>query len=92
MQRQSALLDSAAQLVAPGGRLVYSVCSLEREEGEDRVEFFLARHADFHLAHAGEILPPSLAGIVAPSGTIRTWPHLQNIDGFFAAILRRRRS
>ncbi len=92
VQRQSALLDAAAQLVAPGGRLVYSVCSLEREEGEDRVEFFLARHADFHLAHAGEILPPSLAGIVAPSGTIRTWPHLQNIDGFFAAILRRRRS
>jgi 16S rRNA (cytosine967-C5)-methyltransferase len=91
-QRQSALLDAAAPLVAPGGRLVYSVCSLEPEEGEDRVTLFLARHSEFHLADAREALPPSLAGIVTDSGTIRTWPHRQNMDGFFAAILRRSRA
>ncbi len=87
--RQAALLETAAPLVAPGGRLVYSACSLEREEGEDRIESFLGRHPDFSLADPSGLLPASLRSAVISPGYFRTWPHRQGRDGFFAAVLRR---
>ena len=46
---QAALLDAAAGCVVPGGRLVYSTCSIENEEDEDQIAAFLARHPDFTL-------------------------------------------
>ncbi len=90
--RQAALLQTAATLVAPGGRLVYSVCSLEREEGEDRIEGFLARHPDFSLGDPEGSLPPALRSAVSAEGYFRTWPHRHGCDGFFAAVLRRERA
>ncbi|KAG2499335.1 hypothetical protein HYH03_002911 [Edaphochlamys debaryana] len=56
---QDQLLDSAARLVAPGGLLVYSTCSMEPEEDAERVEAFLQRHPDF------EAEPAARAGLVA---------------------------
>lgn len=87
--RQDALLKTAARLVAPGGRLVYSVCSLEREEGEDRIESFLSRHSGFTVRDPRSALPPSLVSAVTPAGFLRTWPHRHGCDGFFAAVLQR---
>lgn len=88
---QSRLLDAAAAHTAPGGRLVYSVCSLEPEEGEAQVEAFLARHADFALEpiSAGEGGAPE-ASLLA-DGTLRILPHHLpgGLDGFFIARFKR---
>ncbi|MBI1683350.1 RsmB/NOP family class I SAM-dependent RNA methyltransferase [Caulobacter hibisci] len=84
---QSALLDSAAQRTAPGGRMVYCVCSLEPEEGEAQVEAFLTRHPEFSLSPiaAGEGGAPEAS--LTPRGTLRLLPHHREggQDGFFAA-------
>jgi 16S rRNA (cytosine967-C5)-methyltransferase len=84
---QAKLLDSAAGRVKPGGRLVYCVCSLEPEEGEQQVEGFLKRHPDFRLApvEPGEGGAP--AESITANGALRLLPfHIEGgCDGFFAA-------
>ncbi len=90
---QARLLDKAAELLKPGGRLVYCTCSLEPEEGERQAASFLDRHPDFARkpVRADEI--GGLAEAVTPSGDLRTLPsHLRlgetersGLDGFFAA-------
>lgn len=90
---QSALLDCAADQVRKGGRLVYCVCSLEPEEGEDQTEAFLARHADFEIEppRPGEGGAPAAA--LSPSGGLRLIPSLAEpkggVDGFYIARFRR---
>ena len=88
---QARLLDSAARRTAPGGGLVYCVCSLEPEEGEAQVEAFLARHSEFALEPitAGEAGAP--AASLRPDGTLRILPHQRSggTDGFYVARLRR---
>ncbi len=91
--RQRELLENAARLVAPGGVLVYAVCSLEPEEGEDRITDFLARHPDFRrLPVAGEEVF-GLAEAVTGQGDVLTHPamlaDLGGIDGFYIARLVR---
>ena len=90
---QSALLDAAARMLKPGGTLVYAVCSLEHEEGEDQAARFLAENKDFSLV---PVAPGELAGcaaFVTPAGHLRTtpadWPERGGLDGFFAARFRR---
>jgi 16S rRNA (cytosine967-C5)-methyltransferase len=88
---QKAMLARAAGWLKPGGTLVYSVCSLEPEEGEAVVEAFLAERLDFEAAHieAGE-LPP---GLPVEGNRLRTLPGLfadaGGADGFFIARFRR---
>jgi 16S rRNA (cytosine967-C5)-methyltransferase len=83
---QDELLDAAAALVAPGGLLVYSTCTIEPEENEERVEAFLARHDDFALESAeGHVLDE----VVSDAGYLTTLPHRNRTDGAFAARLRR---
>ncbi len=86
-ERQDHLLASVAQVLAPGGVLVYAVCSILPEEGEQPVERFLAAHPGFELERPKE---PALQPYLTPDGALRTWPHLHGADGFFAARLRRR--
>jgi 16S rRNA (cytosine967-C5)-methyltransferase len=93
--RQVAILESALQQVAPGGRLVYSSCSLEREENQEVVERALARNQDFRvvdvhaeletLRRTGELVCDINSLVDGPY--LRTLPGLQRCDGFFAAIL-----
>jgi 16S rRNA (cytosine967-C5)-methyltransferase len=89
---QARLLDRAAGWVNPGGTLVYSVCSLEPEEGEGQIAGFLARHSGFVIEPAG--LPDFV--IPTDSGFVRTLPGLLaghgGLDGFFAARLVRGRA
>lgn len=91
---QHRLLDSAADRVRAGGDLVYSTCSLEREEGETQVLAFLRRHKDFALV---KVLPENAADMgvpassVTPEGWVRLLPHQRagGQDGFFIARLQR---
>ena len=88
---QARLLDAAAERVAPGGRLVYCVCSLEPEEGEAQIAAFLARRPDFAIdpARPGEAGAPEAS--LRPDGTLRLLPHHRpgGQDGFYAARLKR---
>ncbi len=82
---QDELLDAAAQLVRPGGLLVYSTCTIAPEENEHRVDRFLARHADFTVEAAEGLVPEEMT---SPSGFLATHPHRHRMDGAFAARLR----
>jgi 16S rRNA (cytosine967-C5)-methyltransferase len=91
-ETQSRLLDTAARAVAPGGRLVYCVCSLEPEEGEGQVADFLARHPDFALSPFDGTPLGLDARAVTASGLLRLLPGEGpdgGQDGFFAALLVR---
>lgn len=90
---QHRLLDAAAEKVKPGGRLVYCVCSLEREEGETQVIAFLRRNPAFRTVAAvpAEVGAPEEA--LTPEGWLRIlpsqWAEKGGLDGFFAAKLER---
>jgi 16S rRNA (cytosine967-C5)-methyltransferase len=89
---QSRLLDAAARPVKPGGRLVYSVCSLEPEEGEAQAREFLKRHPDFATLPAAPGDAGAPAESLTPEGWLRLLPHQLEggMDGFFAARFRRK--
>ncbi|HSF15578.1 MAG TPA: 16S rRNA (cytosine(967)-C(5))-methyltransferase RsmB [Vicinamibacteria bacterium] len=87
---QSALLRSASERLAVGGRLVYATCSSEPEENEAVVEGFLAVNESFHLVDCGPSLPES-ARHLAAEGVFRTFPERDAVDGYFAAVLTRAR-
>ena len=84
---QAELLAQVQTAVAPGGLLVYAVCSTEREEGPEQLAAFLAAHPDFALEP-----PRGRAAQDCPleAGCLRTLPGPEGMDGFFAARLRRR--
>jgi 16S rRNA (cytosine967-C5)-methyltransferase len=83
--RQKRILANAARLVRPGGRLVYSTCSVEREENEDVVSGFLHENAGFKQ------LPLNVADhLQSAEGAARIWPHKQGADGFFIASFAHR--
>ena len=86
--RQLELLHRAADVVAPGGRLVYATCSSEPEENEAVVEQFVAGHPDFRIAHLRELA--LLKPFVDERGMLRTLPFAHELEAFFAAALLRR--
>jgi 16S rRNA (cytosine967-C5)-methyltransferase len=88
---QQRLLDHAFGLLAPGGRLVYATCSLEREEGEAQIAGFLARTPAARLEPINPAEIGGMAEMITPEGFLRALPgHLAGqggADGFFAARL-----
>jgi 16S rRNA (cytosine967-C5)-methyltransferase len=90
-EEQKAMLARAADWLKPGGSLVYSVCSLEPEEGEGVVRAFLSRRPDFRVAGPTEGELPG--AVAAREGCVRTLPGLWleegGADGFFIARLTR---
>lgn len=82
---QAELLDASAELIPPGGLLVYSTCSLEPEENEAQVERFLTRHPEFQREPSDRV-PPEL---LSPAGDLMILPQTHGIDGAYAARLRR---
>jgi 16S rRNA (cytosine967-C5)-methyltransferase len=87
---QGKLLDRAAEWLKPGGTLVYSVCSLEPQEGEEVVTTFLKGHPDFRIETPGSL--PAFVPI-SPEGRVRILPGLLEaeggLDGFFMVRLVR---
>ena len=80
---QTRLLDIAAELVAPGGRLVYAVCSLLSREGAGRISDFISRRSSWRLQET-----PLAAGRWDGAGMLLTPGH-DGTDGFFVARLER---
>ena len=91
--KQAAILDAAARLVKPGGRLVYATCSLLRAENQDVVDGFLATHPEFAIEPAGDVLRGQQVAVgddALAGPMLELWPHRSDTDGFFAAVFRRR--
>ncbi len=96
--KQTAILDSAARLLKPGGRLVYATCSILPQENEAIAEAFSAAHPDFIPLDAGETLAQLKVAQAASlcsggetgSAYLRMWPHRHQTDGFFAAVWTRK--
>jgi 16S rRNA (cytosine967-C5)-methyltransferase len=86
--RQMSILEAASQRVRQGGRLVYSTCTIARTENEQVVERFLASHPEFVRENAAA-LPAGITALCDAEGTLRTYPHRDGIDGFFAVRMRR---
>ena len=94
---QDRLLNAAISMVAPGGTIVYTVCSLEPEEGPARIEALLASGAPVTLDPISPDEWPELDGLdpaaITPAGTLRTlpchWSERGGMDGFFATRLIR---
>jgi 16S rRNA (cytosine967-C5)-methyltransferase len=88
--QQHSILESAARLVKPGGRLVYVTCALLDEENEGQIDRFLATHADFAPLPVGEVWPATVGGTAPEGGAyLRLSPAAHGTDGFFVAILAR---
>ena len=94
---QRRLLERAVSLTKPGGQIVYCVCSLEPEEGEQQIEALLASEAGVRRKPIGAGEIAGSAEFLSPHGDLRTlpshWPdpdpRMSGLDGFFAARLER---
>jgi len=82
---QRGILSEAARVVRPGGRLVYSTCSVERDENEAVVASFLQSRTDFTRLRA----EPAPDPLLLSDGSARTWPQRDDADGFYVAALTR---
>jgi 16S rRNA (cytosine967-C5)-methyltransferase len=88
--RQSRILGHAAEWVRPGGKLVYSVCSIEPEEGDAVVAGFLADRPEFTRTDPRGVLTAEAGTRIGDDLALRTSPLDDGIDGFFAVLLTRR--
>jgi 16S rRNA (cytosine967-C5)-methyltransferase len=86
---QAQILDNAATALRPGGRLVFSTCTIDPVENEEQIGSFLQRHADF----AQVDLAGSYAAFSRDEGSafLQTLPHRHGTDGFFVAAVQRGR-
>lgn len=91
---QKSVLEHASRLVKAGGRMVYATCSVLKRENQDVVEAFLAAHPEWRLVPAKDVFAQQ--GIVFPEAQwerfgayFQMLPHVNNTDGFFAAVLER---
>lgn len=88
---QAQLLDDAARLVRPGGRVIYVTCSLLKAENEDQVDAFLARQPEFVVRPMAEVWRETIGGTAPAKGdTLLLTPARHGCDGFFVAVLERK--
>ncbi len=80
---QASILSETARYLKPGGRLLYSTCTLNPKENEGVFTDFLSKHSDFHA------VPFEAADLSAPSGMLTLYPHIHGTDGFFYALAER---
>jgi 16S rRNA (cytosine967-C5)-methyltransferase len=86
---QLALVHRAADLVRPGGRLVYATCSSEPEENDGVVDAFLAARSEFALVDLRSDAPSALVPLLDGRGMYRTLPFAHGLEAFFAAAIVR---
>jgi 16S rRNA (cytosine967-C5)-methyltransferase len=95
--KQARMLETLAPLVLPGGLLVYSVCTFDRDECEEVIGHFLATHPSFRVesplatGHETQSVAPAVdwQSVTDEAGLVRTWPQRHDADAFFAVRLRR---
>lgn len=87
--RQLTLLERAATVLEPGGRLVYATCSSEPEENEMVIDRFLSRHSHFRLIDLRHDGRNELGSVLDDRGMLRTLPFEHRLEAFFAAALQR---
>jgi 16S rRNA (cytosine967-C5)-methyltransferase len=83
---QAAILHQAAGMLKKGGRMLYVTCTISREENEGVVEGFLKSHPGMVLENLRDQAPPWALELIDERGFLRTFPHLHQMDGFFAAL------
>jgi len=88
--KQISILNGAARLVKPGGRLVYATCSLLDEENDAIVAQFLAAHEEFALVPMRDVLEEQKIELEM-GDYLKLVPQLHQTDGFFAAVLERKK-
>ncbi|MEZ0344764.1 MAG: 16S rRNA (cytosine(967)-C(5))-methyltransferase RsmB [Caldimicrobium sp.] len=92
-QRQLRLLEGVAPYLKKGGILVYATCSLEPEENEEVIQKFLEKHHEFKLENPLPLLEKFCGErakeLVEDNQYLKTYPHIHNLDGFFAVRLRK---
>ncbi len=94
--QQKKMLGAAANLVKPGGLLVYAVCSCEKEENEEVIQQFLKKRKDFLIDKTfksyndDRLMTDLISRFISKDGFLKTYPDANNMDGFFAVRLRRK--
>lgn len=92
LEQQAGILDSAAKLLKPGGRLVYATCSWLASENQQTVADFERIHPEFQVLSAQECLASqevTLPENAQDGACMQLWPHLHQTDGFFAKVWQR---
>ena len=84
---QKSILKNISNYLKPGGKLIYSTCSLEKEENQDVIDHFLKCKSDFELIGTNSLLPNNW---VNSRGFMFSFPAKTNTDGLFAAVLRKK--
>jgi 16S rRNA (cytosine967-C5)-methyltransferase len=96
LKQQEAVLERAASLVKPGGRIAYVTCSVLAEENGDQIRAFAGRHADFSVEKPANVTKAlgeraylfGRAVLISEEGLLMT-PRRTDTDGFFVSMLRR---
>ena len=83
---QKSILANMSKYLEPGVKIVYSTCSLEKEENEDVVNNFLAERKDFKLVVSNSLLPDNW---ISSNGFMFAFPNNTKTDGLFAAVLQK---
>jgi 16S rRNA (cytosine967-C5)-methyltransferase len=99
VKEQEAVLEQAATVAKPGGRIAYVTCSVLAEENNDQVAAFLTRHLDFSVEKPAEVIKGlgeraylfARAALISAEGLLMT-PRRTDTDGFFVSVLRRQAS
>lgn len=89
--KQKEIISEYSRLVKPGGRLVYVTCTISREENEDVVFDFLKENDDFQKVPAVSINADIFGKFMDEGGFFKSMPHKHNTDGFFGAIMEKKR-
>ena len=84
---QKSILKNISNYLKPGGKLIYSTCSLEKEENQDVIDHFLKYKSDFELIGTNSLLPNNW---INSRGFMFSFPAKTNTDGLFAAVLRKK--
>jgi len=82
---QSDILNASVKYLKCGGELVYSTCTVRREENEDIIDSFLAKNSDF------EPVEFAFCGLQSENGRLTLYPHIHGTDGFFISKIRKKK-
>ena len=90
MRIQTSIMETSSRYVKKGGVLIYSTCTLNKNENLGVVESFLNKTSGFYLEDISKLLPEHLEVKTAPQGYLELYPNIHGTDGFFIARLKRR--